>query len=80
MIMSVVTSVNTGRVEEGVALVGALAAGDDSGGLLDRVGDVRLDLLDCFHVDQGTDHRPGSNPSATFIAPAVSARRSVNAS
>jgi hypothetical protein len=40
----------------------------------DRVGDERLDLFDPrLHVDPPADHALGSNPSATFIAFAVSA-------
>ena len=54
-----------GRFEEAAALRGALAAGDHIGPFLDRVGDVRLDLLDRLHVDQGPITAPGSNPSAT---------------
>jgi len=34
------------RLEEAAALRGAFAAGDDLGAFLQRVGDVRLDLLD----------------------------------
>src|SRR5690242_13970550 len=51
-----------GRLEEAVALRGALAAGDDFGILLDRVGDVRLDLLDRLHGDQWPDHRTRLEP------------------
>src|SRR4029077_10707415 len=40
---------------------GALAAGHHLGALLDRVGDVRLDLLDRLHVDQRPDD--GTRPS-----------------
>ena len=50
---------------------GALAAGDHLGALLDGVGDVRLDLLDRLHVDQGPITAPGSNPAATFIATVI---------
>src|SRR6266446_6363377 len=51
-----------GRLEEAAALGGALAAGDDFGALLEGVGDVRLDLLDRLHVDQGPDHRTRLEP------------------
>jgi hypothetical protein len=44
-------------------------------GHLQRVGDVRLDLLDHFMSISRPITAPGWNPSATFIAPAVSARR-----
>ena len=44
------------RLEEAAALGGAPAAGDHLGALLDSIGDVRLDLLDRLHVDQGPDH------------------------
>jgi hypothetical protein len=37
-------------------LRGPLSAGDHHGALFDRVGDVRLDLLDRLHVDQRPDH------------------------
>jgi hypothetical protein len=70
MTMSVVTSVSTVGskklppnlyVEGG----GALAAGDDFGDLFDRVGDVRLDLLDRLHVDQRADNgRTRRRPSS----------------
>jgi hypothetical protein len=43
-------------------LRGALAAGNDLGALLDSIGDVRFDLLDRFHVDQGPDHRARLEP------------------
>jgi len=46
--MSVVTSVST--------------AGDDLGAFFDGAGDVRLDLLDRLHVDQGPDHRARLEP------------------
>ena len=48
--------------------------------LVDRVGNERLDLLDRLHVISDLLTAPGSNPSATFIAPAVSVSRLVNAS
>jgi hypothetical protein len=60
--MSVVTSVSTVRLEEAAALGGALAAGDHLGALFQRVGDVRLDLLDRLHVDQRPDHRTRLEP------------------
>jgi len=41
---------------------GAIAAGDDFGALLQRVGNVRLDLLDRLHVDQWPDHRARLEP------------------
>ena len=47
---------------------------------LQHIGDVRLDLLDCLVSMSGPISAPGSNPSATFIVPAVSVRRLVNAS
>src|SRR5438552_6851480 len=50
------------RLEEAAALGGALAAGDHLGALLQRVGDVRLDLLDRLHVDQRPDHRTRLEP------------------
>src|SRR5258708_32767084 len=61
MTMSVVTSVSTvgsKKLPPTSMLMGggALAAGDHLGALLDGVGDVRLDLLDRLHVDQGADH------------------------
>ena len=59
---------------------GALAAGDDLGALLDGIGDVRLDLLTALLSISGLMTAPGSNPSATFIATAVSARRLVKTS
>src|SRR6516162_10368735 len=46
------------RLEEGAAECRPLAAGYHLGTLLDRVGDVRLDLLDRLHVDTRPDHRP----------------------
>src|SRR6202011_487889 len=58
-----------GRLEEAAALDGALAAGDDLGALLDRVGDVRLDLLDRLHVDQGADHRTRLEPVGDLHRP-----------
>jgi hypothetical protein len=60
--MSVVTSVNTVGSKKLPPLRGALAAEDDLGALLDRVGDVRLDLLDRLHVDQRADHRARLEP------------------
>lgn len=42
--------------------------------------DVRLNFLDCPHVEQPSDDRPGANPSATFIAPAISASHLIKAS
>ena len=39
-----------GRLEEAAVLRGAFAAGDDLGALLQRIGHVRLDLLDRLHV------------------------------
>ncbi len=50
------------RLEEAAALRGALAAGDDLGAFLDRIGDVRLDLLDRLHFDQRPDHRTRLEP------------------
>jgi hypothetical protein len=74
MTMSVVTSVSAVGSKK-LPRWAALAAGHDLGALLDRVGDARLDLLDRLHIDQGPITVPGSNPSATFIVPAVSPRR-----
>ena len=58
MTMSVVTSVNTVGSKKAAALGGPLIASDDLGALLDRIGDVRFDLLDRLHVDQWPD--PGT--------------------
>src|SRR6516162_7094675 len=44
------------RLEEGATECRALAAQRYLGAFLDRVGDVRLDLLDRLHVDQRADH------------------------
>jgi hypothetical protein len=60
--MSVVTSVNpvgSKKLPPNLYVNGgaARAAGDDFGALLDGVGDMRLDLLDCLHIDQRPDHR-----------------------
>jgi len=41
---------------------GAFAAGDDFGAFLDRVGDVRLDLLDRLPVNERPDHRTRLEP------------------
>jgi hypothetical protein len=49
-------------------LRGALAAGNDLGALLDSVGDVASTFSTAFMSITA----PGSKPSATFIAPAVS--------
>jgi hypothetical protein len=49
MTMSVVTSVSTVGSKK-LPPCAALAAGDHLGALLDRVGDVRLDLLDSLDV------------------------------
>ena len=50
------------RIEAGAALRGPLAAGDDLDAPLQGVDDVRLDLLDRLHVDQGADHRTRLEP------------------
>jgi hypothetical protein len=55
------------RLEEGATLGGMLAAGHDLGAFFDRVGDVRLDLLDRLHVDQRPDHPTRLSPVGTFI-------------
>jgi hypothetical protein len=65
--MSVVTSVSTvgsKKLPPGLYCRsgGALAAGDNLGAFLDRIGDVRLDLLDRLHVDQRPDHRTRLEP------------------
>jgi hypothetical protein len=58
-----------------------LPLGDNLCTLVDRVGNVRLDLFStAFMSISGPITAPGSNPSATFIAPTGSASRVVNAS
>src|SRR6267142_2410069 len=47
------------RLEEAAAERMALAAGDDLGAALDRVGNVLLDLVDRLHVDQRALHHAG---------------------
>jgi hypothetical protein len=85
MTMSGVTSVNTAgskKLPSNLYVDGGRRASRRSrpGALLDGVGDVRLDLSTAFMSISGPITAPGSNPSATFIAPAVSASRLVKAS
>jgi hypothetical protein len=73
MTMSVVTSVNTVGSKKLPPRAARLPPGTTLAPFSDRIGDMRLDLLDRLHVDQGPITAPGSNASATFIAPAVAA-------
>ena len=59
---------------------GAFAAGDHLGALPDRLGMCASTFSTAFMSIIGPITAPGLNPSATSIAPAVSARRLVKAS
>jgi hypothetical protein len=50
------------RLDEAAGERAALAAGDDPGTFLDRIGNMSPDLLDPFHID-GRMTPPGSSKS-----------------
>ena len=63
------------RLKERAADRRPLAAGHDLGALLDASAMCALTFSTAFMLMSGPITAPGSNPSATFMAPAVSARR-----
>src|SRR5258707_5996415 len=77
---TVVTSVNTVGSKKVPPSADRLPPITTLAALPDGIGDMRLDLLDRLHVDQGADHRTGLEPVGDLHRPAVSARRLVKAS
>jgi hypothetical protein len=69
-----------GRLEKAAPLGGALAAGTTLAPFLTASAMCASTFSTAFMSIRGPITAPGSNPSATFIAPAVSARRLVKAS